>query len=220
MPPPPAKVPKCILKTQWVIHSISKKKYMWYYFDISQSKLPPLDGSHTPRTLHQHIATRSPVFIISGTFHHHKNYTRNLRGQRQWGCRGHGHLWLHPRHVSNPDTTQETTSYIHYTNHSTRSPFLHTTQLQTKATPKLEFNSKTIAPKSTNLISTTLQPSATRPFAATLKRKAPSKSQNSQTNQKIIFTTFHVTFSLPHPHPKNHFSKGTCLHSLSPPHAP
>ena len=46
----------------------------------------------TPGTTHQHIATRSTVLIISGTFHHNKSYGRNLRGQLQQGYRGHGHL--------------------------------------------------------------------------------------------------------------------------------
>ena len=41
------KVPRNILQTQWVIHSIPGKKYTWYYFDISQSKHLYLDGSHT-----------------------------------------------------------------------------------------------------------------------------------------------------------------------------
>ena len=67
-----------------------------------------------------------------------------------------------------------------------------------KQPPNDESNSKTIAPKSTNLTQTTSQPSATKLSTATLKRKAPppppSKSENPQTNYKIIFTTS-VTFS-------------------------
>lgn len=90
----------------------------------------------SPGKTHQHITTTSPVFIVSGTFHHYERHRGNLRSQRQGGYRGHGHLWLRPKHVTNPGSPQITSSYIHYTNHSTRSPFLYTTQLQTKTTPK------------------------------------------------------------------------------------
>ena len=153
----PAKIPKRILQRQWVIHSVPKKKHLWYYFDISQSKHLHLDGSLTPGKCQQ-ITTPSPVFTLSGTFHHNKCYKRNVRSQGQRGYRGYEHFLFHPRHVNDPSTPQKTIGYIYDTNHSTRSPFLHTTQLQTKTTPKEEFNSKIITPKSTNPTATILNP--------------------------------------------------------------
>ena len=48
--------------------------------------------------------------------------------------------------------------------------YTHSSSKQ-KQHPNEEFNSKTIAPKSINLTPTTLQPSATTPSTATLKRK-------------------------------------------------
>ena len=95
----------------------------------------PLNIQYSTSTYHN----CSPVFITSGTFHHYKSYRRNHRGQCQRVYWGHEHLQLHQRHATNPCTPQKTTSYIHYTNHSTRSQFQHTTQLETKATPKLRI---------------------------------------------------------------------------------
>ena len=43
----PTKIPKGILQIQWIIHSTSEKKHLWYYFDVSQSKYLHLDGSPT-----------------------------------------------------------------------------------------------------------------------------------------------------------------------------
>ena len=43
----PGKIPKRILQIQWIIHSIPKKKHLWYYFDVTQSKYLRLDGSPT-----------------------------------------------------------------------------------------------------------------------------------------------------------------------------
>ena len=43
----PGKIPKRILQIQWIIHSTSKRKHSWYYFDVTQSKYLHLDGSPT-----------------------------------------------------------------------------------------------------------------------------------------------------------------------------
>ena len=71
--------------------------------------------------------------------------------------------WRHSRHLQKP------TCYIHHTNHSTRIPFLPTTQLQTIK----ESNSKTITPKSTNLTTTVSQTTTNTTSIATRKRKDP-----------------------------------------------
>lgn len=63
---------------------------------------------------------------------------------------------------------QKTTTYIHHINYSTRSIFLHTTQLPT---PLIE---ESITPKFTNPIATTSQPIRTIPSTAILKRKCPT----------------------------------------------
>ena len=45
--PPPGKISKEILQTQWIILSIPDKKHIWYDFDITQSKCLHLHGSPT-----------------------------------------------------------------------------------------------------------------------------------------------------------------------------
>ena len=43
----PGIILKQILQTQWIIHSMSEKKHLSYYFDMTQSKYLHLDGSLT-----------------------------------------------------------------------------------------------------------------------------------------------------------------------------
>ena len=93
----------------------------------------------------------------------------------------------------------KTNGYIYHTNHSTRSPFLHI-QLQIKTTLKRRIQLQ-------NRNSNSNCPPAQHPRPHNLPQprhplshwnvKAPSKSQNPQTNQKIISTTSHVTFTYP-----------------------
>lgn len=97
-----------------------------HFFPIKISSFRWHPNPEILETTHQHVTVHSAVFIISGTFHHHKSY-RNLQGQHKWKYRGHEHLWLHLRHITNLGTPQKTISYFHYTNYSTRFTFLHTT---------------------------------------------------------------------------------------------
>ena len=57
---------------------------------------------------------------------------------------------------------------------------LHTTQLQRRQSLNEEYNSKIIAPKSTNRATATSQPSATTSSTATLKRKDLLQTKKSQ----------------------------------------
>ena len=85
-------------------------------------------------------------------------------------------------------------SYSHHTNHSTRSPFLRTqlhTQLQD---PPTQYPWPHNTPQSCHPLSH-------------WNVKTPSKSQNPQTNQKIISTTSHVTFTYPPTLPRPHQQK-------------
>ena len=43
----PEKISKCIIQTQWTIHSIPEKKHLGYYFDITQLKYLQFNGSPT-----------------------------------------------------------------------------------------------------------------------------------------------------------------------------
>ena len=99
---------------------------------------------------------------------------------------------------------------------STRSSFLPTTQFQTKTIPKrgIQLQSPPAWYTGPHNPPQTYQP------LPHWNVKAPSKSPNPQTNQKIISTTSHVIFPYPiHNNTTNHFNKHTCLHSLSPPYS-
>ena len=91
----------------------------------------------------------------------------------------------------------KTTSYIYHNNHSTRGPFLRT-QLRKKTAPK----KKNPAPKPELQGPPTQHPRPQKPRKprhplSHWNGKSPFKSQNPQTNQKIISTTSHVTFTYP-----------------------
>ena len=99
---------------------------------------------------------------------------------------------------SAPGTHQKATGYNHNSNHSTRSPFLHTTKIQTKPPSKEELNDKTITPKSTNLTPASSQPTTiTHHRLSHWNAKPPSRLQNLQTNHKFISSAFHVTATYP-----------------------
>ena len=119
----------------------------------------------------------SLVFTLSGTFHNIKNYRRNPWSQCQRGYWGHGFLWHHTRHVTNPIHPLKATGYIYHTSHSTKSPFLYTTQLQVKLPPREE--SKIITPRSTNSTPVTSKPTLATPSTVTLKHKGPLQMTKS-----------------------------------------
>ena len=96
-----------------------------------------------------------------------------------------------------PSPQKNPTNYIHHTNHSTRSPFLHNTQPQRKTTPKEESNSKTITPRSTIQHPWPHNPPQPHHPPSHWNVKAPSKSQNPHTIQKMITITSRVTFTYP-----------------------
>ena len=156
--------------------------------------------------------TPSLVFALSGPFHYHKSYARNLQNQRQWEYWGHGPLWLHPR----PRHPPKTTGYIHHSNHSTRSWFLHTTQLQAKTILKrrIQFqnhNFKVHQPSTHDL---------TNHHNHTIY--CDTETQRTPPNPKILKLTSKsspsllMPLSLPHQHSIDRLNKHACLHSRSP----
>ena len=110
------------------------------------------------------------------TFHHRKKCERNLR-EGYWG---HEILWPQPRHVTKPST-----------------------QSSSPPPPK-----KKITPLTSTILTTPPKFHSSTPLSSKQKKppkeqlshwntKAHPKSQSPQTNQKMIFTTSHITFTPP-----------------------
>lgn len=96
------------------------------WFCVSYVPLP----NETLRTNH-HIATLSnPVFILLGTFLHHKSYRRILKVNTNENIENMDVCdFIQGTLQTLTPTPQRTTSYIGHSNQYTRSPFPHTTQL-------------------------------------------------------------------------------------------
>lgn len=88
--------------------------------------------------------------------------------------------------------------------------------------PIEESNSKpkTIAPKSTSLISKTSQSSGNTPFTSTLKRKGPLQIKKPPTYPESYLHHLSCHRHLTRPHPNNHFKKHICIHLLFPSYSP
>ena len=135
----------------------------------------------TTGTTPQHIATHFSVFIVSGTFPHSKVTEKIFEVNANED--------IEVMDIS--DFTQGTSPTLAPLKKLPVTSTILTTLLEVhsytlpsskqKQPPNKESNSKTIAPKSTNLIPTTSQPSVTTPSISTPKHKAPfqiTKSPN------------------------------------------
>ena len=113
-----------------------------------------------------------------------------------WGGWGYVHLWLQPRQLVIPSRILQKKRVMSVI--STILPEVQsmTTSPKHKQPMNAKFIFETI--KSNSMIPTarTSQSTATIPSIATLKHKSPIKLKNSQTNQKALSTTLHVTFTL------------------------
>ena len=136
--------------------------------------------------------TRSLVFAHSWTFHHHRSYRRNLRSQCQLN------YWVHEYFSQNNPPVP---SKIHRLLPSYK-------PLQQMSIPLNPAPNKNNPKRKNSTPKPYLQgPPAQHPWPHNPPQprhplshwnvKAPSKSQNPQTNQKIISTTSQVTFTYP-----------------------
>ena len=122
-----------------------------------------------------------------------------------------------PKTRRQPWHPQKTTSYIHHTNYTTKSPFLHT-QLQIEATPKRRIhfqnhNFKVHQPNTHNISTCynqaihcnpeTWSPLPNHKFLKLTRKSSPPTL---------------MSLSLTHHHSNEHFNKSTCLHSLFSPY--
>lgn len=79
------------------------------------------------------------VFILLGTFLHHKSYRRIFKVNTNENIENMDVCdFIQGTLQTLTPTPQRTTSYIGHSNQYTRSPFLHTTQLQAKTTPQMK----------------------------------------------------------------------------------
>ena len=146
-----------------------------------------------------HITTRSPVFMISGTFHHHEEI---------FGVNANEDI----ENMDICDFTQDTSPTLAPLKNLPVASTILTTPLEVhsytplsskqKQPPNDESNSKTIAPKSTNLTQTT----ATKLYTATLKRKAPPQNQKIP-KLTIKLSSPPLSLSLTPPTPQQSFQQ-------------
>ena len=113
-----------------------------------------------------------------------------------------------PKARQKPWHPLKTTTYIHHTNHSTRSPFLHT-QLQIKTTLKRRIQLQ--VPPAQHARPHNL-PQRHHPLSH-WNVKSTFKSQNSRTRKSSPPPL--MLLSLTHQHSNNHLHKNKCLHLLS-----
>ena len=169
----PAKIPEGILKTQWVIHFIPEKKYMRPYFPIKITQFRWLPYSLKPLEQRINISQPVPLFslfqepsaitrIMEETFE--VNANEDIKGMDICDFTHNTSPTLAPlKKLPVSSTTLTTILEVHF-----YTPF----SSKQKQHPNEKSNSKTIAPKSTNVTPTTSQTSATTPSTATLKHKA------------------------------------------------